>query len=665
MTTKTRPSNRKSFKHNLRSHLRSQAFQRAADAPDLPATPFRFVWHFVSQFRWWYVAMVALEALHAICGIMLPFAIGEIMRGVTRASQHGAGLEAIWNPFMLFACLSIGEVVFGKTSGLVMILLQPVLRQHVARNLFAYLQHHSHRYISNSFAGALAHRIGETSLGVARTLYSLIFDFMPVGIVMTVAIALLARVNTGLALFVGIWAFSFVSVSYWLASRSRPYELAASSARSETIGQIVDTVTNLSSVRLFAKLGFERKYLRDRHVVELKDVRRANWYSERVKLFQFIAGAALKIGTLYYALTLWSQGKIEVADFVMASSIALLIISEAKNLSRRFLEFFEHIGNVSNGVYTIIQPHEIVDRDRPISHSITQGKIEFRDVTFSYSEEKKVFDRLSITIESGQRVGLVGLSGSGKSTFVNLVLRLFDPQSGQILIDGVDIRDISQESLHAQISLIPQDPSLFHRTLLENIRYGRLEASDQEVVEAARKANAHEFIKQIREGYDSMVGERGVKLSGGQRQRIAIARVILKDAPILILDEATSSLDSITERAIQDTLDKEMNGKTVIVVAHRLSTISHLDRILVFHHGEIVEDGSHTDLLALKGAYHRLWQMQAGGFLPENLDEKDFAASKSNNFKNNFKSISLHTSSAKAITTNKNLARNLPVLGNP
>jgi ATP-binding cassette subfamily B protein len=645
MKKQVRKFNQKQHQRNHQHHN----WQKAADAPNLPNTPFRFVCHFVNQFRWLYVVMISLEALHAICGIMLPYAIGEIMRGVTRAtSQNTAVLEAMWSPFLLFAALSIGEVLFGRTAGLTMIYTQPLQRQNVSRNLYAYLQHHSHRYLSSSFAGALAHRISETSLGVAMTLNMLIFDFMPVAIVFIVAVVLLARVHGQLALFVGIWAVLFIVISFYLAARSRPHALKASAARSETTGQIVDAVTNLSSVRLFARIKFERKFLNDRLKTELKDVRKSNWYNERVKWFQFVAGAILKIGTLYYAINLWSRGAIQVADFVMASSLALLIISEARNLSRRFLDFFEQIGNVSNGVYTIIRPHEIIDRDRPIDHTITQGKIEFRDINFNYSEEKNVFENFSITIASGQRVGLVGLSGSGKSTFVNLVLRLFDPQSGKILIDGVDIRDMSQEALHDQISLIPQDPSLFHRTLLENIRYGRLEASDQEVVEAAKKANAHEFIQQIREGYDSMVGERGVKLSGGQRQRIAIARVILKDAPILILDEATSSLDSITERTIQDTLDKEMNGKTVIVVAHRLSTISHLDRILVFEHGKIVEDGSHADLLALKGAYHRLWQMQAGGFLPENLNDQDFVSKAQNNgSKNGFQigAIASHSNS--------------------
>ncbi|WP_341530438.1 ABC transporter ATP-binding protein [Nostoc sp. UHCC 0302] len=595
----------------------SKSFQRAANAPNLPDTTFRFICYFVNQFRWWYLLMVILEALHATSGIMLPYAIGEIIRSVTRSTGNNKHIfDAISQPLMLFTALSVGEVVFGRSAGLLQTILHPLHRQHIVRSLYAYLQHHSHRYLSSSFSGALAHRISETSLGVTQTMQMMITEFMSVIIVYIVATILLYRAYPPLAAFVGVWAVLFISISFWLATRCRIYSRKAAAARSETTGIIVDAVTNLSSSRLFARLGFERHYLNEQLRHELKQVRKSNWYSERIRWFQFIAAAVLKIGTLYYSLSLWSQGIIATADFVVATSLSLLIISEARNLSRRFLEFFEHIGNVANGVFTIIQPHELIDRDQAIAHSITQGKIEFRQVNFSYSPDKKVFENLSITIQPGERVGLVGFSGSGKSTFVNLILRLFDRQSGQILIDGVDIQDMTQDALHAQISLIPQDPSLFHRTLMENIRYGRIDATDEEVIEAARKAYAHDFISQIQEGYDSLVGERGVKLSGGQRQRIAIARVILKDAPILILDEATSSLDSITEKAIQDTLDLAMNGKTVIVVAHRLSTIAHLDRILVFDQGRIVEDGTHTKLLARHGAYYRLWKMQAGGFLP-------------------------------------------------
>ena len=595
----------------------SKSFQRAPNTPELPDTPFKFICYFVNQFRGWYVLMVLLEIIHATCGIMLPYAIGEMIRSVTRSTGDSKLIfDTLHQPLILFTSLSVGEVVFGRSAGLLQTILHPVHRQHIVRSLYAYLQQHSHRYFSSSFAGALAHRIAETSLGVTQTMQMMITEFMPVIIVYIVSTILLYRVYPPLAAFVGIWAVLFISISFWLATRCRIYSRKAAAARSETTGIIVDSVTNLTSSRLFARLGFERRYLNDQLKRELKEVRKSNWYSERIRWFQFISAAILKIGTLYYSLSLWSQGKIAAADFVVATSLSLLIISEARNLSKRFLEFFEHIGNVANGVNTIIQPHEIIDRDNAINHSITKGSIEFRQVHFSYSSEKTVFTNLSVTIQPGERVGLVGFSGSGKSTFVNLILRLFDPQSGQILIDGVDIKDMTQEALHSQISLIPQDPSLFHRTLLENILYGRLEASEAELIEAARKAYADDFIAHMTEGYNSLVGERGVKLSGGQRQRIAIARVILKNAPILILDEATSSLDSITEKAIQDTLDIAMNGKTVIVVAHRLSTIAHLDRILVFDHGRIIEDGTHSKLLAKGGAYYRLWQMQAGGFLP-------------------------------------------------
>jgi ATP-binding cassette subfamily B protein len=593
-------------------------FQRAPGAPDLPATPFRFIWSFVARYRWWYLAMVLFETANVTCGIMLPYALGKIIKGVTASPEHSLALvAALHAPLMLFVGLCVGELVFGRIAGGIQIRLGPRQRQHVTRSIYHYLQHHSYRYFSNNFAGALAHRISETSMGVTQTLWSIITEFWPVVIVFAVSIALLANAHGQLALFVSVWAVFFIGFSYLLARRGQPYAFKASSARSDTTGQVVDSVTNLTSARLFARLGFERELLEQSLSNEMKAIRISNGYSERVRWFQFTSAAVLKVGVLYYALTLWGRGEIGVGDFVMAVSLSLLIINEARNLSRRFLEFFEYVGNVANGVHTIIRPHELVDAPDAIAPTIRKGQIELRDIDFGYTPDKKVFDGLSVAIPAGQRVGLVGFSGSGKSTFVSLILRLYDLQGGQILIDGVDIRDMTQDALHAQLSLIPQDPSLFHRTLLDNIRYGRIDASDEEVIEAAKKASAHEFIQQIKEQYQSMVGERGIKLSGGQRQRIAIARVILKDAPILILDEATSSLDSITEQAIQDTLDEVMKNKTVIVVAHRLSTIAHLDRILVFDQGRIIEDGSHAELLERRGGYYRLWSRQIDGFLPD------------------------------------------------
>jgi ATP-binding cassette subfamily B protein len=596
-------------------------FTRAPDAPALPATPLRFVGYFLREFRWWYTGMLLFETVNSTCGILIPYAMARIIRAVTAGHAAGPVLTGpLLHPLLLFIGLAVVEVLASRAAGYCQVTVGPRQRHAVTRALYAYLQHHSHRYMHNDFAGALAHRISETSLGVSQTVWAVIFDFWPMAIVFVVATVVLWSAYPGLAVLVGVWAACFVSLSWFLATRARPFAVTAAAARSDTTGKVVDAVTNLTNTRLFARLGFERGYLDRQLKHELVTIQRSNHYSERVRWFQFGAALILKIGTLYYALLLWSRGVISVAEFVMAATTALLIINEARNLSRRFLDFFEYVGNVTNGVHTIIRPHEIIDLPGAIPAHITRGAIELQHVKFAYEGGATVFDDLSVRIPAGQRVGLVGYSGSGKSTFVSLILRLYEPQSGRVLIDGTDVRQITQESLHAHLGLIPQDPSLFHRSLMENIRYGRQGASDEEVVTAARKAHAHDFIQNVPGGYAALVGERGIKLSGGQRQRVAIARVVLKNAPILILDEATSSLDSVTEKVIQETLSDLMRGRTVLVVAHRLSTIAHLDRILVFDGGRIVEDGSHAELLAAGGLYETLWTRQAGGFLPDSSD---------------------------------------------
>ena len=601
--------------------MTSPPFTRAPDAPALPATPLRFVGFFLGEFRWWYFGMVLLETINSSCGILIPYAMARIIRAVTAGHGGGALLSGpLLRALLLFFGLAVLEVVASRAAGYCQVTVGPRQRHAVTRALYAYLQHHSHRYLHNDFAGALAHRISETSLGVSQCVWAVLFDFWPMAIVFIVATVVLWSANVGLALFVGVWAACFVSLSWLLATRARPFAVTAAAARSETTGKVVDAVTNLTSTRLFARLRFERGYLDRQLNQEMLTIRRSNRYAEGVRWFQFTAALILKIGTLCFALVLWSRGIISVAEFVMAATTALLIINEARNLSRRFLDFFEYVGNVTNGVRTIVRPHEIVDQPGAIPAHITRGAIELQRVKFAYEGGATVFEDLSVRIPAGQRVGLVGYSGSGKSTFVSLILRLYEPQSGRVLIDGTDVRALTQESLHAHLGLIPQDPSLFHRSLMENIRYGREDASDAEVIAAARKAHAHEFIQNVPGGYAALVGERGVKLSGGQRQRVAIARVVLKNAPILILDEATSSLDSVTEKAIQETLTDLMRDRTVLVVAHRLSTIAHLDRILVFNAGRIVEDGSHAQLLAAGGLYETLWTRQAGGFLPDSRE---------------------------------------------
>lgn len=562
------------------------------------------------------ILMLILETGQATGNILVPYAIKGIMDSVAQ-HQPGNLLETLRNPLLLLAGLNIAEILFSRASGAVLIIMGPRLRQRTTKALYAYLQYHAPRYFGSHFAGALAHRISETAMSVNHTTWSVLCDFWPILVTFSVSTTLLLKVNQTLGLLLAGWILAYVSFSYWLAKRCQPYAQTFAAMRSQVNGKLVDSVTNILNAKLFARLQFEREYLGGFLETEVQTARRTFWYMERVRWFQFTAAALLKIGTIYYALMLWDSGLIGVGDFTMSISLALLIISDARNLTRRFLEFFEYVGNIANGVDTIVQSHEIVDAPNALPLKVTQGRIEFKQVYFGYDPQQPVFKGLNVSIEPGQRVGLVGFSGSGKSTFVSLILRNFEPQSGQILIDGTDIQTAHLDSLHEQVSLIPQDPSLFHRSLKENIAYGRLGVTDAAIETAAHLAHADDFIHAMPEGYASLVGERGVKLSGGQRQRIAIARVMLKDAPILILDEATSSLDSITEQTIQENLDRVMGRKTVIAVAHRLSTIAHLDRILVFNQGCIVEDGGHDELLAKQGFYYRLWTMQAGGFLPE------------------------------------------------
>ena len=562
--------------------------------------------------------MVILEAGQAACSILLPYAIKQIMDAVTQAQMLSISVwEQLEHPLWLFALLNLGIVLFSRASGATLVLIGPSLRKRVRRELFSYLQHHSQQYFLTHFAGSLGNRISEVSMSVAHTIWTVLFDFWPLVISFTVSLILLFTVNAQLAMTLAAWIIVYVIISFLLALKCRDLAREYAASRSLVSGKIVDSVTNMMNAKLFARRDFERAYLEGYLNLEVKSARKTFWYMERIRWFQFIAAMLLMLGVIGYALKIWSEQGMTVSQFAMAASLSLMLIEQARGLSRRFLEFFEYFGNIKDGVDLIVSPHDVIDHSDAPSLNVTSGTIQINHLDFSYSTGKPVFNNLNITIHSREKVGLVGFSGSGKSSLLNLLLRLFEPQSGSIVIDGQDIQMVSQESLRDKIAMIPQDPMLFHRTLMENIRYGNLNASDEEVITAAKKAHAHTFICETEDGYHSLVGERGVKLSGGQRQRIALARAILKNAPILLLDEATSALDSVTERHIQESLELLMQDKTVVVIAHRLSTLAHLDRILVFDDGQLVEDGNHQKLLSLEGYYARMWSMQAGGFLPE------------------------------------------------
>lgn len=592
------------------------------EAPTLPNKPVRFATHFLKYYKWSLALMFVLELGQAACQIMIPYAVKKLIdvHTLEKIDPNLSLFEQYKDPLILFIGLSLGILFFSRASGAMLVMVGPSLRRRVRVDLYHYLQYHSQRFFSSHFSGSLSNRISEVSMSVNHALWTILFDFWPVLVTFSFSLYLLWGAHSGIGMFLGGWILFYVLVSYLLAQKSREYSKNYAEARSTVSGKIVDAVTNIMNTKLFTRLDYERKHLHSYLDYEVNMARKTFWFMERMRWFQFVASLSLQVAMIIYGLKVWQRGEITVGAFSMIASLSLLIINDARGLSRRFLEFFEYLGNIADGVRIMIVSHDIVDSPSAKKIQVPQGQIVFKDVGFSYTEGKKVFENLNVEIKAGQKVGLVGFSGSGKSTFLNLILRFYDLNQGKILIDGTEIDSVTQDSLRAHVSVIPQEPMLFHRSLMENIRYGRIDASDEEVIQASRAAHAHDFILEKPDQYKALVGERGVKLSGGQRQRIAIARAFLKNAPILLMDEATSSLDSFTEKLIQKSLKNLMKDRTVLVIAHRLSTISQLDRIIVFHEGKIIEDGNHDVLIQLGGHYAKMWNMQAGGFLPSGED---------------------------------------------
>ena len=400
---------------------------------------------------------------------------------------------------------------------------------------------------------------------------------------------------------------------------SNPLSIATADQQTKIMGSLVDILSNISNVRFFNGSRYESnriKALQDDYTTLSK---RRNLFLIKFYIIHAITFSAYFVFCIVTLIWLYSQNLVTLGDFLLLFTINNWIIHLMWMSANELNGFLEDVGTINQALSVVNEPLQITDESDSKKLAANRGEIIFENVNFAYKDSEPLFHEKNITIKPGEKIGLVGHSGGGKTTFVNLILRFFDLNSGRILIDGQDISKITQESLRSAIGMIPQDPSLFHRTLLENISYGSNEENSA-IIEAAKKAHAHEFIEKLSLGYNSLVGERGVKLSGGQRQRIAIARAFLKNAPILILDEATSQLDSITENLIQESLTKLMENKTTIVIAHRLSTLKHMDRILVFAKGKIVEDGAHQALLDLNGTYKKLWDSQVGGFITDEAD---------------------------------------------
>jgi len=481
---------------------------------------------------------------------------------------------------------------------------------------FVHIHKHSFAYFSNTFTGSIVKKVKGFSGAFENLFDQLFYDILPAVVNVVIIISVLASINLFLGLGMLVAIIVFVLINFIFVKYKMKFDMARTEAETAASSLLADTVTNNTNIKLFNGYKIENKnfFARTEH---LRKTKKKTWDIHVVFItVQSFLLIILEVGMYLLAINLWTKNMINVGDFVLIQSYIIMVLGIVWNFGRVLRRIYESLSDAEEMTVILQTPYDIVDVKRPTKLKVKNGEISFENVCFAYENNSNVVDNFSLDIKPKETVALVGSSGAGKTTLVKLILRMFDIQKGKILIDGQDIAKVSQESLRQNVSLVPQDPILFHRSLMENIRYGKPTATNKEVFIASKLAHCDEFISKLEKGYDTFVGERGIKLSGGERQRVAIARAILRNAPILIMDEATSSLDSESEKFIQDSLDKLMKEKTVIIVAHRLSTIKKVDRIVVIDKKKIVEDGTHNSLIQLKnGIYKKLWDIQVGGFI--------------------------------------------------
>ena len=565
-----------------------------------------------------FVIAVAAGSIEASLYLLMRWFI-DLMSGADRATvlqAHGGEIAlavlliAVVRPVSIW----LHEVVSNQ-------IVVPQATNQIRWRTHLYTLGHSLSYFQADFAGRLANRVVQVGPAVRELAVVFIDTLLYVAIYALTAVALFSSISGWLALPVLVWIGAYATLTWWFVPRARARSHLTAETRSTLIGRIVDSYTNILTVKLFARDREERAAVRDAVDVHTKAYLHQFRLVTSTTTLLGVLNSALILSTAGACLLLWQRNAMTTGEAAAGLALVLRLLAMSGWVMQTVRGVFENVGVIQESMQTIARPHGLVDAPGAGVLAVTRGEIRFEGVDFHYGRgDASVIENLSFRIRAGEKVGLVGVSGAGKTTITSLLLRLHDVEGGRITIDGQDIANATQASLRASIAMVTQDTSLLHRSIRDNIAYGRPDASDAEVERAARLAQADAFIHDLvdhkgRRGYDAQVGERGVKLSGGQRQRIAIARVILKDAPILILDEATSALDSQVEAAIQDSLDRLMEGKTVLAIAHRLSTIAALDRLIVIEAGRIVEEGTHAELVRARGLYARLWSRQSGGFL--------------------------------------------------
>jgi len=514
--------------------------------------------------------------------------------------------------------MNVGSWIFFRIATLGNNYFQPAVMRDLANSCFKKLHSHSYNFFTNRFVGSLVRRVNRLVSAFERISDRLYWDLLPLIVRLIIILCILFYNNTTIGAILLIWIVIYLTLNYAFSLYKLKYDVVRAESDSKVTARLADTITNNLNIKIFTSFPGEFRVFRQLTQEQFK-ITKFTWnLAETANLIQMAFMIALEFLIFYYAIRYWRQGLLTIGDFVLVQAYLLQLFHQLWGFGRIIRDVYERLADAEEMVEIIHTPYEVQDKHGAKRLRVSKGVVEFDRVQFGYSASRSIINDLTLTIGSGEKIGLVGPSGAGKSTITSLLLRFVDISSGTIKIDGQNIADVTQQSLRQQISYVPQDPILFHRTLRENIQYGRPDATEREVMEASKLAHCDEFVDMLSERYETYVGERGIKLSGGERQRIAIARAILKNAPILVLDEATSSLDSHSELMIQDALNRLMEGKTVLVIAHRLSTIMKMDRIVILEHGHIREVGTHVELLNKQGGlYNKLWHLQAGGFIHE------------------------------------------------
>jgi len=577
-----------------------------------------FFWKFIRKQRWTFSTIFIQDCINTLDSLLWPFILRWVIDIFTQHEMNRAlAWESLQAPIIVSICLVVFIEINSRSMGFLMAKAIPKLQADIRMTMFSHVQEHSPRYFNERFAGSLANKITDMVTSIESILQQL---FWP--IISSIAMSILGAlflwfVHPILSVILLFWIVIHLGICFLFARSCDTYEHNHGEARSTLLGKIVDSLTNNFAVNLFYRFGYEKNALVPFQNEEETTNVLARKYVEKMRsVTSFFFVTICFFGINGFVIYLWLHHQITTGQVAQVFGTMWNIAAVMWAVGGALPAFFQSFGTAKQAYSVMLDPQDLGDKPNAKALQIQSGEIIFDNVSFQYGA-KKLFTNKHAHIRGGEKVGLVGFTGAGKSTFISLILRFYSLHQGTIFIDGQDIAHVTLQSLRRQIALIPQDPVLFHRTLRENISYGKPEATEAEIFAAARLAHCDEFIRNIPARYEAKVGERGTKLSGGEKQRIAIARAILVDAPILILDEATSSLDSVTEKYIQDSLEKLMQNKTTIVIAHRLSTLSRMDRILVFDKGKIVEEGTHSALMRQNGLYARMWNMQVGGFLPE------------------------------------------------